>query len=40
MKITKYAVAVGLLLTSAAALAANAGCCGNALCCIKMLLCC
>ncbi|NVM78116.1 hypothetical protein FHW83_003940 [Duganella sp. SG902] len=40
MKITKFALAAGLLLSSAMALAANAGCCGDAICCIKMLLCC
>ncbi|WP_267875663.1 hypothetical protein [Duganella radicis] len=40
MKTTKFVVAIGLLLSSAMALAANAGCCGDALCCIKMLLCC
>lgn len=39
-KIAKLAVAAGLLTTSAFALAANAGCCGDLICCIRMLACC
>ncbi|RZT10432.1 hypothetical protein SAMN05216319_1110 [Duganella sp. CF402] len=39
-KVTKFVVAVGLLTSSAWALAASAGCCGDVICCIKMLACC
>lgn len=39
-KLIKFVVAAGLLASSAVALAAQAGCCGDVICCIKMLACC
>lgn len=39
-KFIKLTVAATLLTSSAVALAANTGCCGDIVCCIKMLACC
>lgn len=36
----KLALAAGLLFSSAAVFAANAGCCGDLACCMKMLAAC
>jgi hypothetical protein len=39
-KAMKIGAAIGLLLASAAALAANNGCCDSIACCLQMIGCC